>query len=84
MRYAYLFQGLTLRRVFAVSAICVAFAAACVWFFLNTFWDLLVSALCVGYTSMVLFTIAGNLRALESHAPEALSAYVKTSSEELA
>ena len=62
MRYAYLFQGLTLRRVFAVSAICVAFAAACVWFFLNTFWDLLVSALCVGYTSMVLFTIAGNLR----------------------
>ncbi len=62
MRYAYLFEGLTLRRVLAVSAICVAFAAACVWFFLNTFLDLLVSALCVGYTSMVLFTIAGNVR----------------------
>ena len=62
MRYAYLFEGLTLRRVLAVSAICVAFAAACVWFFLNTFLDLLVSALCVGYTSMALFTIAGNVR----------------------
>ena len=33
-----------------------------VWFFINTYLDLLITALCVGYTSMVLFTIAGNVR----------------------
>jgi len=60
--YAYLFEGLTLRRVLAVTAICAAAAASVVWLFLNTYPDLLVSALCVGYTSMVLFTIAGNIR----------------------
>src|ERR1700682_4734071 len=32
------------------------------WIFLNTYLYLLVTALCVGYTSMVLFTIAGNIR----------------------
>jgi len=48
--------------VLAVTAICAAASAAVVWLFLNTYRDLLVSALCVGYTSMVFFTIAGNIR----------------------
>ena len=61
-RYAYLFEGLTVRRVGSVTLICVVATACVVWFFLNTYLDLLVTALCVGYTSMVLFTIAGNLR----------------------
>jgi hypothetical protein len=61
-RYAYLFEGLTVRRVGWVTLIAVVATACVVWFFLNTYLDLLVTALCVGYTSMVLFTIAGNLR----------------------
>ena len=61
-RYAYLFEGLTVRRVGSVTLICVVATACVVWFFLNTYLDLLITALCVGYTSMVLFTIAGNLR----------------------
>jgi sensor histidine kinase YesM len=60
--YSYLFEGLTIRRVLVVTAISAAAAGAVVWTFLNTYRDLLVSALCVGYTSMVLFTIAGNIR----------------------
>ncbi len=62
MPYAYLFEGLTLRRMLSVAVICAAAAGAVVWLFINTYLDLLVSALCVGYTSMVLFTMAGNLR----------------------
>jgi sensor histidine kinase YesM len=62
MSYAYLFEGLTFRRALSVAVICAAAAGAVVWLFINTYFDLLVSALCVGYTSMVLFTIAGNLR----------------------
>jgi len=61
-RLAYLLEGLTVRRVIAVTVICVAATAVTVGFFSNTFLDLLVSALCVGYVTMVLFTIAGNLR----------------------
>jgi len=61
-RYAYLFEGLTLKRVGLVTLLCVWAAGTTVWFFFNTFLDLLVSALCVGYTSMLLFTIATNLR----------------------
>ena len=61
-RLSYLLEGLTVRRVIAVTVICVAATAITVGFFSNTFLDLLVSALCVGYTTMVLFTIAGNLR----------------------
>jgi signal transduction histidine kinase len=61
-RYAYLFEGLTLKRVMVVTLLCVWVAGTTVWFFLNTFFDLLVSALCVGYTCMVLFTVATNLR----------------------
>ena len=59
---AQLLEGLTIRRVLAVTAVCAAAAGAVVWFFLNTYLDLLVSALSVGYTSMVLFTGAGNVR----------------------
>jgi sensor histidine kinase YesM len=61
-RFAYLFEGLTLKRVLIVSLLCVFAASATVWFFFNTWLDLLVSALCVGYTSMVFFTVATNLR----------------------
>jgi sensor histidine kinase YesM len=60
--YAYLFEGLTTRRVLVVTAISAAAAGAVVWLFLNTYRDLLVSALCVGYTSMILFTMAANIR----------------------
>jgi signal transduction histidine kinase len=60
--YAYLFEGLTIRRVLVVTAICAIAAAMVVRSFLNTYPDLLVSALCVGYISMLLFTVAGNVR----------------------
>jgi sensor histidine kinase YesM len=60
--HAHLFEGLTIRRVLVVTAISAAAAAAVVNTFLNTYRDLLVSALCVGYTSMLLFTVAGNIR----------------------
>jgi signal transduction histidine kinase len=60
--HAYLFEGLTVRRVLVVTVICATAAAMVVRGFLNTYSDLLVSALCVGYTSMVLFTVAGNIR----------------------
>jgi hypothetical protein len=59
---SHLFEGLTIRRVLVVTAISAAAAGAVVNTFLNTYRDLLVSALCVGYTSMLLFTIAGNVR----------------------
>jgi sensor histidine kinase YesM len=58
----HLLEGLTPRRVLWVTAICAAAAGAVVWIFLNTYLDLLVTALCVGYTSMLLFTVAGNIR----------------------
>jgi len=57
-----LLEGLTVRRVLAVTALCALASLAVARIFVNTYWDLLVSALCVGYTSMLLFTIAGNLR----------------------
>ncbi|HZZ93449.1 MAG TPA: histidine kinase [Usitatibacter sp.] len=59
---SHLLEGLTVRRVLYVTAICAAAVGAVFWIFLNTYLDLLVTALCVGYTSMVLFTIAGNVR----------------------
>ncbi len=61
-RYAHLFEGLTLKRVLIVSMLCVFATSTTVWFFINTWLDLLVSALCVGYTSMLFFTVATNLR----------------------
>jgi signal transduction histidine kinase len=48
--------------VLYVTAICAATVAVVVWIFVNTYLDLLVTALCVGYTSMLLFTAAGNIR----------------------
>ena len=56
-----LLEGLTILRVGWVTLIAVGVDAAVIWFFENEFLDLLVSTLCVGYTTMVLFTMAGNL-----------------------
>ncbi len=64
MSYGYLLAGLTVRRVLAVTGVCLVVPLFLVRFFVNTYLDLLVSALCVGYTSMVLYTIASNLRAV--------------------
>lgn len=61
-KYAYLLEGLSVRRVLVVTAIAAAAVGSVVWIFLNTYLDLLVTALCVGYTSMVLVTVAGNIR----------------------
>ena len=61
-RFAYLFEGLTVRRVIAVAVICLAAALGVRWFFTNTLVDLLLIALCIGYCSMLLFTVATNLR----------------------
>ncbi|HEY5676046.1 MAG TPA: histidine kinase, partial [Myxococcales bacterium] len=58
-----LFEGLTVRRTLWVTAICMVATGIAVRFFLNTYLDLLVTALSVGYTSMVLFTVASNVRA---------------------
>jgi sensor histidine kinase YesM len=60
--YVHLLEGLTVRRVLWVTVICAVATGTVVWLFLNTYVDLLVTALCVGYTSMLLFTIAGNVR----------------------
>jgi sensor histidine kinase YesM len=57
-----LLEGLTVRRVAWVTATCAVAAGAVVWIFFNTYLDLLVTALCVGYTSMLLYTVATNLR----------------------
>ena len=62
MEYAHLFEGLTVRRVLAVTALCAVAPLLLVGYFLNTYKDLLLSALCVGYTSMLFFTFAGNIR----------------------
>ncbi len=62
MPNAYLLEGLTVRRVLWVTVICMVATGTVVWLFINTYLDLLVTALCVGYTSMVLFTIGGNMR----------------------
>jgi hypothetical protein len=59
----HLFEGLTVRRVLWVTATCAVAAGMVVRFFINTYLDLLVTALCVGYTSMLLFTAASNIRA---------------------
>ena len=60
--YVHLFEGLTVRRVLWVTVICMVATGTVVWIFINTYLDLLVTALCVGYTSMLLFTVAGNVR----------------------
>ncbi|HUP97573.1 MAG TPA: histidine kinase [Usitatibacter sp.] len=61
-RHSHLLDGLTVERVLWVTAICAVATGTVVWLFLNTYLDLLVTGLCVGYTSMLLFTVAGNVR----------------------
>ncbi len=56
-----LWDGLTIERVGWVTMIALVEAGSTVWFFNNEFLDLLVSMLCVAYTAMLLFTLAGNL-----------------------
>jgi len=58
----HLLDGLTVRRVLWVTLTCAVATGTVVWLFFNTYLDLLVTALCVGYTSMLLFTAAGNIR----------------------
>jgi len=57
-----LLEGLTLRRILWVTAICAVASGAASWIFVNTYFDLLLTALPVGYTSMLLFTAASNVR----------------------
>ena len=57
-----LLEGLTPRRVTTVTLVAAASAGIVVWFFLNSYFDLLLTALCVAYSSMLLYTIASNLR----------------------
>jgi signal transduction histidine kinase len=61
-----LFAGLTLQRLGSVTVIALLVAASMVWFFENEFLDLLVSTLCVGWTTMLLFTMASNLAIVQS------------------
>ena len=65
--HVHLLEGLTVQRVLWVTLICAVATGTVVWLFLNTYLDLLVTALCVGYTSMLLFTVAGNVR--QSYVP---------------
>ena len=61
-RYLYLLEGLTWRRVAWTVVLAAGAAASVVWFFQNTYWDLLLSALCMGFSIMLTITVAGNLR----------------------
>lgn len=60
---AHLLEGLTFRRAAAVTALSgtVAVVLGSSGVFTNALWELVVIALCVGYTSMLLFTVAGNM-----------------------
>ena len=62
MRLPALLEGLTWRRVAWTIALAALVAGVIVGFFQNTYFDLLVSALCVGFSIMLLVTVAGNLR----------------------
>ncbi len=59
----HLFEGLNARRVLAVTALSgtVAVVLGFLGLFINPSWELVVIGLCVGYTSMALFTVAGNV-----------------------
>lgn len=61
-RYLYLLEGLTWRRAAWTVVLAAGAAASVVWFFQNTYWDLLLSALCMGFSIMLAITIGGNLR----------------------
>jgi signal transduction histidine kinase len=52
---------LTVRRVIAVTVISFCATLVSRVFFTNTIFELLLIALCIGYTSMLFFTIATNL-----------------------
>ena len=55
-------EGLTWRRAAWTVALSAGVAGVLVRFFTNTYLDLLVSALCVGFSIMMTVTLAGNLR----------------------
>src|SRR4051812_42914749 len=57
-----LLAGLSWRRIAWTIALAALVAAAIVGFFRNTYLDLLVSSLCVGFSIMLLVTVAGNVR----------------------
>jgi hypothetical protein len=57
-----LLDGLTWRRIAWTAALAAGAAAVSVRFFVKTYLDLMVSALCVGFSIMLLVTIAGNMR----------------------
>jgi hypothetical protein len=61
MSWHQLFAGLTVRRILGVTAVCGVAAALGKAIFINPVGEVLLLALCVGYASMVLFTIASNL-----------------------
>ena len=61
-KYAYLFEGLSLKRVAITALIAVVVTSVIVWGLENTFLDLLVTALCLAMTVMVTVTVAGNMR----------------------
>ncbi|MEO8937988.1 MAG: histidine kinase [Burkholderiaceae bacterium] len=61
-----LLSGLTIQRVGWVTMIALVVAGSMVWFFDNEFVDLLISTLCVGYTTMLLFTMSANLAIVQS------------------
>jgi hypothetical protein len=67
-RIAHLFEGLTVRRVIAVTVISFCATLVSRAFFTNTIVELLLIALCIGYTSMLFFTIATNLHSSGIHA----------------
>ena len=60
MNVAPYFAGLTWKRIALVTALCVWAAGVTKLIFINSFGDLMVSALCVGYTCMLFFTVASN------------------------
>lgn len=57
-----LLAGLSWRRTAWTVVLAAMVAGAIVRFFRNTFLDLLVSSLCVGFSIMLLVTVAGNVR----------------------
>ena len=57
-----LLKGLSWGRVSWTAALSALVAAASVRFFINTYLDLLISSLCVGFSIMLLVTLAGNAR----------------------
>ena len=61
-KYAYLLEGLSLKRVAITALIAVVVTSVVVWGLENTFLDLLVTALCLAMTVMIAVTVAGNMR----------------------